>query len=109
MAASRPPRCARGNKYHTIRHREQGKRENQAIQGDGAPGGENVGAGGGKETVGDEGGAGGDVSIDFVVSGDTSKTGYTSAVTETQSSHTWLGDINTEDAADNTTGSSDVR
>ena len=48
----------------------------------GAPGGENVGAGGGKETIGDdEGGAGGDVNTDPVVYGDTSKTGYTLAVT----------------------------
>ena len=57
------------HKHHTIWHREQQKRENQ-----------NVGARGGKETAGDEGGPGGDVSTDPVVSGDTSKTGYTSAV-----------------------------
>ena len=34
----------------------------------GAPGGENVGARGGKETIGDEGGTGGDISTDPVVS-----------------------------------------
>ena len=74
----------------------------------GAPGGENVRARGGKETIGDEDGPGGDVSTDPVVSGDTSNNGYTSAVTETQSSRTQLGDINTDDAAIDKTGSSGV-
>ena len=60
------------------------------------------GARGGKETICDEGGPGGDVSTDSLVSG------YTSAVAETQSSRTRLGDINTDDATDDTTGSSGV-
>ena len=54
------------------------------------------------------GGTGGVAGTYPVVSGDTLKTGYVSRVMDAQSSRTRLGDIMTEDTADNTTGSAGV-
>ena len=74
----------------------------------GAPGEKHTGGKRSNETIGNEGGARGDVSTDPVVSGDTSKTAYTATVSDTQSSRIRLRDISAEDTADNITGSSGV-